>query len=212
MPKTLRTLAELPDADLDDLRVTHRALTGNEAPHGLSRDALAVRVTMAIMSAQDADAHTGVPRGTTGRVLTTDELAEKLRRKPQYAAAGARDIADGIARDTVRATVPPGAIRTDLNFKDHTAMARTRKAAAPAPAPEAAAPSAGRKLQDFTIRVKPQDDRPLRPEGMRAKIVALALAKPGKKITLSELNATLGKNVRGDVKVLIAAGHAEELQ
>lgn len=78
MATILRDRAALSTASLDDLNHTYRALKGDPGFKGFTtRAAAEVQVGMAIMAAQDAAGHAGVPKGTQPPVLTAAELAAK---------------------------------------------------------------------------------------------------------------------------------------
>ena len=78
MPTIIRDRAALSTASLDDLNHTYRALKGDPGFKGFStRAAAEVQVGMAIMSAQDAAGHAGIPKGSQPPVLTAAELAAK---------------------------------------------------------------------------------------------------------------------------------------
>lgn len=78
MPTIIRDRAAISTASLDDLNHTYRALKGDPGFRGFTtRAAAEVQVNMAIMAAQDAAGHAGVPKGTEPPVLTAAELAGK---------------------------------------------------------------------------------------------------------------------------------------
>lgn len=76
MPTIIRDRAAISTASLDDLNHTYRALKGDSGFKGFTtRAAAEVQVGMAIMAAQDAVNHAGVPKGTTNPIpLTPREL------------------------------------------------------------------------------------------------------------------------------------------
>jgi hypothetical protein len=60
---------------MEDLNHTYRALKGEPNHPGFgSRTAAEIQVSMAIMAAQDAVGHAGVPKGVEPKALTPDEL------------------------------------------------------------------------------------------------------------------------------------------
>lgn len=78
MPKIIRDRSAVAGATLEDLNHTYRALKGDPGFKGFStRAAAEVQVGMAIMSAQDAAGHAGIPKGAQPPVLTAAELAAK---------------------------------------------------------------------------------------------------------------------------------------
>lgn len=82
----IRTQAEIPGASDADLRETIEALSGERPAAGASRAKLESSTVSAIMSAQDADAKSGVPKGAKGEAKTKAELAKKARKSPDAAA------------------------------------------------------------------------------------------------------------------------------
>lgn len=78
MPTIIRDREAVRSASLDDLNHTYRELKGEPGFKGFTtRAAAEVQVGMAIMAAQDAAGHAGVPKGTQPPVLTATELAAK---------------------------------------------------------------------------------------------------------------------------------------
>lgn len=74
----LRNQSEIAAADAATLLATYNALTGKSIKKFSSRAAAERQVEMAMLSAQDADAHTGVPKGAAPRVITAQEAAAKV--------------------------------------------------------------------------------------------------------------------------------------
>ena len=79
MPTIIRDRDAVRSASLEDLNHTYRELKGDPGFKGFTaRAAAEVQVGMAIMAAQDAAGHAGVPKGTKQLpVLTPTELAAK---------------------------------------------------------------------------------------------------------------------------------------
>ena len=78
MPTIIRDREAVRGASLEDLNHTYRELKGEPDFKGFTaRAAAEVQVSMAIMAAQDAAGHAGVPKGTQPPVLTANELAAK---------------------------------------------------------------------------------------------------------------------------------------
>lgn len=78
MPTIIRDRDAVRGASMDDLNHTYRELKGEPNHPGFTQRAAAeVQVGMAIMAAQDAAGHAGVPKGTQPPVLTAQELATK---------------------------------------------------------------------------------------------------------------------------------------
>lgn len=75
MPNIIRDRNAVRGADLADLNHTYRALKGEPTHPGFTNRAAAeVQVGMAIMAAEDAAGHAGVPKGTQPKALTPQEL------------------------------------------------------------------------------------------------------------------------------------------
>lgn len=78
MPTIIRNRDAIRSASLEDLNHTYRELKGEPDFKGFTQRAAAeVQVGMAIMAAQDAAGHAGVPKGSLPPVLTAQELAAK---------------------------------------------------------------------------------------------------------------------------------------
>lgn len=76
MPTIIRDRDAVRGASLEDLNHTYRQLKGEPAFKGFTNRAAAeVQVQMAIMAAQDAVAHAGVPKGVRPEALTPREIA-----------------------------------------------------------------------------------------------------------------------------------------
>lgn len=75
MPTIIRDKAAVRSASMEDLNHTFRELRGEPDHPGFSnRSAAEVQVQMAIMAAQDAAGHAGVPPNTQPRAKTVSEL------------------------------------------------------------------------------------------------------------------------------------------
>lgn len=76
----LRDQSQIAAASLDDLRETLKALTGVGVAAFTSAAAARARVANAMLAAQDAAGHLGVPKGAAPAVMTLDE--REARRYP----------------------------------------------------------------------------------------------------------------------------------
>lgn len=75
MPNIIRNRDAVRGAAMEDLNATYRALKGEPSFKGFStRTAAEVQVSMAIMAAEDAAGHAGVPKGVTPQALTPSEI------------------------------------------------------------------------------------------------------------------------------------------
>lgn len=75
MPTIIRDRDAVRGAAMDDLNATYRALKNEPGFKGFgSRAAAEVQVSMAIMAAQDAVGHAGVPKGVMPQALTPREI------------------------------------------------------------------------------------------------------------------------------------------
>ena len=79
MTNIIRTQAEIADATTADLVATYNALTGKSIKKFSSRAAGEAQVSNAILAAQDADAHTGVPKHQRAVARTPAELQDKAK-------------------------------------------------------------------------------------------------------------------------------------
>lgn len=83
MPEIIRTRDAVRGASMEDLNYTYRALRDDPAFTGFtSRAAAEVQVQMAIMAAEDAVGHAGVPKGVRPHALTAAELEEDNPYRP----------------------------------------------------------------------------------------------------------------------------------
>lgn len=77
MPNIIRDRNAVHGAPMEDLNYTYRALKDDPGFKGFTtRGAAEVQVQMAIMAAEDAVGHAGVPKGVKPSALTPAELAE----------------------------------------------------------------------------------------------------------------------------------------
>jgi hypothetical protein len=76
MPTLIRDRNAVRGAELEDLNHTYRELKGEpDHPGFTNRTAAEVQVTMAMMAAEDAAGHRGVPKGSKPVAATAQELA-----------------------------------------------------------------------------------------------------------------------------------------
>lgn len=75
MPTIIRDRSAVKGAAMEDLNATYRALKNEPGFKGFNtRAAAEVQVQMAIMAAENAAGHAGVPKGITPKALTPQEI------------------------------------------------------------------------------------------------------------------------------------------
>lgn len=181
----VRNQRDLASADDAALRETIVQLTGSAAPPGASRGALLVAASNAILSAQNAAGHLGVPRGTAPRTLTIQERIAVAR-------AGGLELPMRAALATEIATSEPHrpklvpAVERRRGRPRGTARTHVR-------APSDAAPRAN-----------------LQPGSVRAAVYAAVAAAPERRAAVADLQERFGNAVLGHIRKLLASEHLSD--
>lgn len=180
MPNIIRDRAALAGASLEDLNATYRALRGTPDHPGFnSRAAAEVQVGMAIMAAQDAAGHRGVPAGHKPPVLTAEELAAAPN---PYA---------------------PGSISHRL----HEAIAAQQPIQPRPKVADKKDPSAPKRHRVTHVRAVEGGTSAPRAGSDRNKVLQAIRSAPDQTASLDALREQLGLDPRGYVQKLIEKGH-----
>lgn len=180
MPTIIRDRNAVRGASLDDLNHTYRELKGEPGFKGFSNRAAAeVQVGMAIMAAQDAAGHAGVPKGAAAPVLTAAELANKGN--PYKEGTLSHRLHDEIAAQQPIVPRPKAAEK----------------------------PTTERSKRVVINRVRATNSGASRPQStsVRNQVLVYIQSLPGGEATVQELERHFNHPVRGYLQKLIEKNH-----
>lgn len=191
MSTVLRTQQDvIACTDMATLVATYNALTGKSVKRFESLDVGRTRTCNAILIAQDAAGHAGVPKGTKPTALTQDELAAKK------------------AAPETEPKESEGSM--DKKTKAPAAKKQRKAPAAKKPARKVAAPSAKTGRRAVYNRVKfTEPDVPRRPQEGSQRHKVLEALKKRKVANIDKLSEDVGFNARSFVHKLVGQGWAE---
>ena len=212
----IRNRADVAAASNADLIATYNALTGNAVERFSSRAIAERRVDMALMAAEDAAGHLGVPKGSDAVAMTKEEL-EAAAPVVQEPAAEAQEPVQEPSKSDEGAVTPdegenpfkPGTLAYSLWVATKSAEAndpvRTKK-----PPKVKTEPSKPRNKElivkaTFAGTSKPQAT------SKRAAVLKLVQEAQDATITLVALDAAMGEPTRGYIQKLVEMKHLEVL-
>lgn len=178
----IRSQAEVNGAPMNVLVNTYNALTGNSIKKFENRAVAESRVANAIMSAQDAAGHLGVPKGMAAPCLTVEERAAKA------------------AANGTNGSKPADAEKTPENVPIQPAAKKAK--AKPTGKP--------RKVIDSVRATNAGTSKP-QADSVRGKVLKFIQDAPGKTASMAELEAKFGEAARGCVMKLLEKNHLETL-
>lgn len=231
----LRKQSEVLDASMADLVETYNSMCDHLGKKPIKKfesiEVGRVRVTNALMAAQDADAHSGVPKNSTPKPITSDELAAKTGKPTDKASPPSETHATGAEAESGDVSPSPTpkepTVATKKTPAKKTPAAPAKKAATPAKktpaapakktpaAPAKKAPAAPRsstyswvKLGEPSIPRRPQEgsQRTAVLNQLRTHVDAKGRGVP---VSLDQLSKECGFNVRPYVHKLVATEWAE---
>lgn len=198
MTEIIRSQSQIADATTAQLVATYNALTGKSIKKFEMRSIAEARVRMAIMSAEDAAGHAGVPKDTKPVAATKDELhakdelrapsVEKIEPAPQAPTTPLR--AKLQAAIDAQPKITPRPKKSDTPKEQHVArqvIMRVR------------ATFAGTsKCNAGSIRA-----------AVLAKIQERTVTQGGPTISVAELDKHFGHSTRGYLQKLLEKSHIE---
>lgn len=203
----LRARSDIAEATMAQLLATYNALTGKSLKKFENKEIAQRRVDMAMMAAQDADAHLGVPKGANGEVKTAEELTAKAAEVGQPAPQ-MNDEAP--KEDTPK--FPEGSLAAELAKKGAAAPAVTRQPKAPAPPKRTRAEGEKQASIGRVAFVLPAPtDRKVRETSARGILMArmnvvLAEDPAATDVDVAALSEHLGADQRSHIQKLVNLG------
>jgi hypothetical protein len=203
----IRTQAQIADATMGDLVETYNALAGKTIKKFESRAIAENKVSNAILAAQDAAGHLGVPKDTKPQAKTVKELADIAAHK------GITTSKDEATMATTATAAAPAAKKTAPAKKGAKAApakkgAAAKKAAPPAKKGTKAAPpvaakkgtkaapaKAGRHNTYTHVRIA-EPTTPRRPQEGSQRNKVLQALRSRKDTTIDQLSTDCGFDVR----------------
>lgn len=197
----IRNRADVASASTADLIATYNALTGNEVERFSSRAVAERRVDMALMAAEDAAAHQGVPKGSDPVAMTKQEL--EAAQEPSKAVEGA------VAPDNGENPFKPGTLAHGLWVATKSAEAndpaRVKKA------PKAKSEPSKTRNKELVVKATFAGVSKIQVGSKRAAVLKLVQEAEASTITLAALDAEMGEPTRGYIHKLIEMKHLEVL-
>lgn len=182
MTDIIRTQEAIATATAAQLVATYNALAGKEIKKFETRAIAEARVRMAILSAQDAAGHAGVPKGSKPEAATTQELAAK-------------------------AAYPYGSMRAKLHAEiEKQAPITPRPKKADMPTDKQSAP----RTTIMHVRATLAGTSKCQTGSIRAAVLAYVqerTQRPDTTVSVAELDAHFGHSTRGYLQKLLEKNH-----
>ncbi len=202
MTNIIRDRALVATASTADLIATYNALTGNNVERFSTRAIAERRTDMAIMSAEDAAGHRGVPKDAKPVAQTLEEVAAQgqgVAETPPGDAEGA------VAPDSEENPFKPGSMAHQLwvAAKSYNANTAPREKRAPKAKTESKQP---RRLA-LVVKATFAGTSKMQAASQRAAVLKYIQEAPEATISLADLDAHFGESTRGYVHKLIETAH-----
>ncbi len=193
MTNIIRDRALVATASTADLISTYNALTGSDLQRFSSRTVAERRTEMAIMSAENASGHRGVPKGTTPVAQTVAELEQASPETPE---------ADPNVNPFTPGTMAHQLWVATKAWKENSEPRKQRPAKAP---------SRPRESRQMTLIVKATRSgiSKVQVDSVRGQVLAYIQEAPDGICTIAELNAHFKVPVLGYVHKLVQKNHLE---
>ena len=200
MTTIIRKQSEIAATATDILVATYNALTGKSIKKFSSRAAGERQVEMAMLAAQDNDAHTGVPKDTVPKVITIEEAAVKAE-----AMGGRVEPAPEPASETcgehARIVFEPGSLADQLDRATiRTAPIVPRAKKAPS------APAAARQTLTH-VRATGTGKSKVQAASTRGAVLAFINSASPAAVAVAALDAKFNCNTKGFLQKLIEMDH-----
>ena len=200
MTDIIRKQSEIADATTDVLVATYNALTGKAIKKFSSRAAGERQVEMAMLAAQDNDAHTGIPKESEPKVITVAEAEVKAHEKGFHFEPATEPESD-TSGDVARLVFEPGSLADQLDkatIRSAPIVPRAKKAPTE--------PTVARQTLMF-VRETGEGKTKVQSTSTRGAILALMGAQPGAVFSVAKLDAAMGRNTKGFLQKLIESSH-----
>jgi hypothetical protein len=208
----IRNRADVSAASTADLIATYNALTGNAVERFSSRAIAERRVDMALMAAEDAAGHLGVPKGSDAVAMTKEELEaaqEPAAEAPKPVQAPSKSDEGTVGPDNGENPFKPGTLAYNLWVATKSAEAnnpvRTKK-----PPKVKTEPSKPRN-KELVVKATFAGLSKIQAGSKRAAVLKLVQEAQDATMTLATLEAEMGEPSRGYVQKLVEMKHLEVL-
>ena len=201
MTNIIRDRSLVAAASTADLVATYNAITGNSVERFSSRAVAERRVDMAIMAAEDAAGHRGVPKGTAPVAETLEEVAAKAQ---DAVVTEPKADEDAVATGWEKNPFKPGTMAHQLWVATKSLAAE----AAPRKKPEKVArePKAKRSAAS-AVKATFAGISKVHAGSTRAAVLAYIQNAPKSTATLAQLDAAFNQPTRGYVQKLMQMNH-----
>ena len=208
----IRNRADVSAASTADLVATYNALTGNAVERFSSRAIAERRVDMALMAAEDAAGHLGVPKGSDATAMTKEELAaaqEPAAEAPKPVQEPSKSDESTVAPDNGENPFKPGTLAYSLWVATKSAEAndpaRIKKA------PKAKTEPSKPRNKAMVVKATFAGLSKIQAGSKRAAALKLVQEAQDATMTLATLEAEMGEPSRGYVQKLVEMKHLEVL-
>ena len=202
MSNIIRDRALVATASTADLVATYNALTGNNVERFSTRTIAERRVEMAIMAAEDAAAHRGIPKDTKPVAQTLEELGL------QGQDGGETPLGDDegtVAPDSNENPFTPGSMAHQLWVATTSLDANTASRQNRAPK-DKSEPSTKRNTA-LSVKATFAGTSKIQANSKRAAVLKAIQEAPEATISLADLDAHFGEPMRGYVHKLMQMKH-----
>lgn len=202
MSNIIRDRALVATASTADLIATYNALTGNSVERFSTRAIAERRTDMAIMSAEDAAGHRGVPKDTKPVAQTVEELGAQAQDAPNSPPG---DDESTVAPDSEENPFKPGSMAHQLwvATKSWEANSKPREKRAPKDKSE---PKQKRRVA-LVVKATFAGTSAVQAGSKRAAVLKAIQEAPDATISLAALDAQFDEPTRGYVHKLIEKNH-----
>ena len=212
----IRNRADVSAASTADLIATYNALTGNAVERFSSRAIAERRVDMALMAAEDAAGHLGVPKGSDAVAMTKEELEaaapvvqEPAAEAPKPVQAPSKSDEGTVGPDNGENPFKPGTLAYNLWVATKSAEAndpaRIKKA------PKAKTEPSKPRNKELVVKATFAGLSKIQAGSKRAAVLKYVQEAPECTATLVALDAAIGETTRGYVQKLVEMKHLEVL-
>lgn len=190
----IRKQSDIVAADTVVLVATYNALTGKSIKKFSSRAAGERQVEMAMLAAQDNDAHTGVPKDTQPKVITIQEAAAKAEER-------GFEVEPATEEDAARVVFTPGSLADQLD------KATVRVAPIVPRAKKLPTDLAVARITLMYVVATGAGVSKVQATSTRGAIFAFITESPGGLASVAALDAKFNCNTKGYLQKLIEKNH-----
>ena len=202
MTNIIRDRALVATASTADLIATYNALTGNSVDRFSTRAIAERRTDMAIMAAEDAAAHRGIPKDTKPVAQTLEELGV------QGQDGGETPLGDDegtVAPDSNENPFTPGSMAHQLWVATKSLDANTAPRQKRAPKAKSETPT--KRNAALSVKATFAGTSKIQANSKRAAVLKHIQVAPEATVSLADLDAAFGEPTRGYVHKLMQMHH-----